>query len=64
MHDLHILGPLRMTQAFLPYMSGTATPSIRAKIVNIGSVISNGFPWYAAYASTKLSCAVSSTELH
>lgn len=55
MHDLHVLGPLRVTQAFFPYMSATATARSRAKIVNIGSVISHGFPWYAAYATTKVS---------
>ena len=54
MHDIHVLGPLRVTQAFYPYLSQTATPDVRAKIVNVGSVISHGFPWYAAYATTKV----------
>lgn len=59
MHDLHVLGPLRLTQAFYPLLHSTASASgskQRSKIVNIGSVISNGMPWHAAYASTKV-CA-------
>ena len=58
MHDLHVLGPLRLAQAFYPYLKATASshgPSQRSKIVNIGSVISNGMPWHTAYASTKVS---------
>lgn len=55
MHDLHVLGPLRLVQAVYPYLKSTAKSSeMRAKIVNIGSVISNGMPWHTAYASTKV----------
>lgn len=56
MHDLHVLGPLRLTQAFFPYLRQTAQKSgaKRGKIVNVGSVISNGMPWHAAYGSTKV----------
>lgn len=54
MHDLHVLGPLRLVQAFFPHLSQTATAAIHTKIVNIGSVIGNGAPWHAAYASTKV----------
>ena len=58
MHDLHVLGPLRLAQAIYPYLKATAAaqgPSLRSKIVNIGSVISNGMPWHTAYATTKVS---------
>lgn len=55
MHDLHVLGPLRLVQAFFPFLKATAKDFQRAKVVNIGSVISNGMPWHAAYASTKVS---------
>lgn len=56
MHDLHVLGPLRLAQALFPYLKATASkePNLRSKIVNIGSVISNGMPWHTAYASTKV----------
>lgn len=56
MHDLHVLGPLRLSQAFYPLLRQAAmTTSLRSKVVTIGSVISNGMPWHAAYASTKVS---------
>jgi 1-acylglycerone phosphate reductase len=54
MHDIHVLGPLRLAQAFFPSISQSATPTSRGKIVNIGSVISHGLPWHAAYATTKV----------
>lgn len=55
MYDLHVLGPLRLSQAFFPLLSKTATSRVKGKIVNIGSVISHGLPWHVAYATTKVS---------
>jgi NAD(P)-dependent dehydrogenase (short-subunit alcohol dehydrogenase family) len=56
MHDLHVLGPLRLVQALYPYLKATVSEhGQRSKIVNIGSVISNGMPWHTAYATTKVS---------
>ena len=58
MFDIHVVGPMRVTQAFASMLIKTAnSPSNKYKkttIINTGSVISFGMPWHTAYAATKV----------
>jgi NAD(P)-dependent dehydrogenase (short-subunit alcohol dehydrogenase family) len=55
MFDVNVVGPLRMIQGFAPALAKSAKSGSRAKILNIGTVITGGAPWHTGYASSKVS---------
>jgi NAD(P)-dependent dehydrogenase (short-subunit alcohol dehydrogenase family) len=55
MFDVNVVGPLRMVQGFAPALAKSAKSGSRAKVLNIGTVLSGGAPWHTGYASSKVS---------
>jgi NAD(P)-dependent dehydrogenase (short-subunit alcohol dehydrogenase family) len=54
MFDVNVVGPLRMIQGFAPALAKSAKSGSRAKVLNIGTVLSGGAPWHTGYASSKV----------
>jgi NAD(P)-dependent dehydrogenase (short-subunit alcohol dehydrogenase family) len=55
MFDVNVVGPLRMVQGFASALAKAAKSGSRAKVLNIGTVLSGGAPWHTGYASSKVS---------
>lgn len=58
MFDIHVTGPMRVTQGFASMLIKTANSPgdthRKTTIINTGSVVSHGLPWHTAYSATKV----------